>query len=102
MIPPATASERKRVPLTRFHNATGEFLDLAMREPIVLTAHGRPRQIVADNAYVERLETIAYGKIIEALDLDVRKTSEMPDEMRARILATQPTAEEIANDRWND
>ena len=49
-------SEHKRVPLTQFHNATGNFLDQAMREPIVLTSHGRPRQIVADHANVARLE----------------------------------------------
>ena len=42
--------ERKRVPLTKFHNATGEYLDMALRSPIILTSHGRKRQIVADSA----------------------------------------------------
>ena len=95
-------SEHKRVPLTQFHNATGDFLDQAMREPIVLTSHGRPRQIVADHAYVARLETIARGKILEALDIEVRSTADMPEALRARILANLPSAEEIADGRWND
>ena len=94
-------SEHKRVPLTQFHNATGDFLDQAMREPIVLTTHGRPRQIVADHAYVARLEAIARGKILEALDIEARSTADMPAELRARILANLPSTEEIANDRWN-
>ena len=95
-------TEHKRVPLTQFHNATGEFLDQAMREPIVLTSHGRPLQIVADHAYVARIEAIARGKILEALDIEASLSSEMPDALRARILANLPSAEEIASGRWND
>ena len=95
-------SEHKRVPLTQFHNATGDFLDQAMREPIVLTSHGRPRQIVADHAYVERIEAIARGKILEALNIEAHSTADMPKALRARILANLPSAEEIANGRWND
>ena len=99
----ATAAiNRKRVPLTQFHNATGDYLDQAMREPIVLTSHGRPRQIVADHAYVARLETIARGKIIEALDIEAHLSADMPEALRARILANLPSAEEIANGRWSD
>jgi hypothetical protein len=98
----AATPNRKRVPLTQFHNATGEFLDLAMRTPIVLTSHGRPKQFVGDNDYVERLEHIARIRIISALDLEVHPASAMPPEMRQRILDTQPTPEEIMNDRWND
>ena len=95
-------TEHKRVPLTQFHNATGEFLDQAMREPIVLTSHGRPRQIVADHAYVARIEAIARGKILEALDIEAHLSAEMPDGLRARIIANLPSAEEIASGRWND
>ena len=95
-------SEHKRVPLTQFHNATGDFLDQAMREPIVLTSHGRPRQIVADHAYVARLEAIARGNILKGLDIEVRSTADMPEALRARILANLPSAEEITNGRWND
>jgi hypothetical protein len=40
--------------------------------------------------------------IIDALDLTVHRTVGMPKEVRQRILDTQPTAEEIASDRWND
>ena len=98
----ATAIERKHVPLTQFHNATGDYLDQAMREPIVLTSHGRPRQIVADHAYVERLETLARGNIVEALNIKAHPAATMPDALRARVLANRPSAEEIANGRWND
>lgn len=101
-MPTTVAPPRKRVPLTQFHNATGEYLDLAMRTPIVLTSHGRPKQFVGDNDYVERLEHIARARIIDALALEVHASSDMPEAMRQRIRATQPTAEEIANDRWND
>ena len=101
-MPSVASSIRKRVPLTQFHNATGDYLDQAMREPIVLTSHGRPRQIVADHAYVARLEEIARGRIVEALGIEAHPTAEMPEALRARILANLPSAEEIANGRWND
>ena len=101
-MPSVASSIRKRVPLTQFHNATGDYLDQAMREPIVLTSHGRPRQIVADHAYVARLEEIARGRIVEALGIEAHPTAEMPKALRARVLANRPSAEEIANGRWND
>ena len=98
----ATPIERKRVPLTKFHNATGEYLDMALRSPIILTSHGRKRQIVADSAYFERLEELARGNIIEAMDIQIGLTADMTQEMRQRLLANRPTAEEIVNDKWND
>ena len=101
-MPSAALSNRKRVPLTQFHNATGDYLDQAMRDPIVLTSHGRPRQIVADHAYVERLEALARGNIIEALGIEARLTAEMPEALRARILANRPSVDEISDDRWHD
>lgn len=55
--------ERKRVPLTKFHQSIAEYLDMALRSPIILTSHGRKRHIVADSAYFERLEEIARGNI---------------------------------------
>ena len=97
-----TQTERKHVPLTKFHNATGAYLDMALRSPIVLTSHGRKRQIVADSAYFERLEELARGNIIEALDIQAVSSADMPQDLRKRILATQPTEEEIENDKWND
>lgn len=88
--------------MTKFHNATGDYLEQAMRAPIDLTSHGRRKQCIADAAYIDRLELLARGRIVDALAISVAPTSAMPEDMRARILATQPTAEEIANDRWND
>jgi hypothetical protein len=101
-MPAAAQIERKSVPLTKFHNATGEYLDMALRSPIVLTSHGRKRQIVADSAYFERLEELARGNIIEAMDIQVVSSADMPHDLRQRILTNQPTEEEIANDKWND
>ncbi len=101
-MPTAALPERKRVPLTKFHNATGEYLDMALRSPIILTSHGRKRQIVADSAYFEKIEMIARGNIIDALNIKVHSAADMPEALRQQILATQPTAAEIANDRWDD
>lgn len=97
-----TQLERKRVPLTKFHQATAEYLDMALRSPIILTSHGRERHIVADSAYFERLEELARGNIIAAMDIQVASDTDMPLDLRQRILANQPTAEEILNDKWND
>ena len=101
-MPAIATNARRRIPMTQFHNAMGEFLDQATRTPIILTSHGRDKQIVADLAYVERLEAIARGNIIDALQIEVHSTRDMPAAMKARILATQPTPEEIASGRWND
>lgn len=91
-----------RVPLTRFHNNTGEFLDLATRTPVVLTSHGRERHILLDSVYFRRLEEIARGNILAALDLEAHDSAAMPDELRAQILGSQPTAEEMASGKWHD
>jgi len=97
-----TANQQPRVPLTRFHNNTGEFLDLATRTPVVLTSHGRERHILLDSVYFRRLEAIARGNILAALDLEVHSGTDMPADLRAHILATQPSDAEIASGNWND
>lgn len=53
--PPARVS----VPLTRFHNNTGEFLDLALVQPVTLTKHDRIVLTICEAAYFERLEAFA-------------------------------------------
>ena len=58
--------------------------------------------IVADHAYFARIEAIARGRILEALDIEAHLSAEMPEALRARILANLPSAEEIASGRWND
>lgn len=59
---------RVSVPLTRFHNNTGEFLDLALIAPITLTKHGRAYLTICDAGYLERLEAfaIAHGGLPRA------------------------------------
>jgi predicted DNA-binding ribbon-helix-helix protein len=69
---------------------------------VVLTSHGRARHILLDAAYFHRLEEIARGNILAALDLQVYGTADMPADLRAHILATQPSDAEIAGGKWND
>ncbi|MEY2925928.1 MAG: hypothetical protein RL367_405 [Pseudomonadota bacterium] len=102
MAIPDTGQQHPRVPLTRFHNNTGECLDLATRTPVVLTSHGRERHILLDSVYFHRLEAIARGNILAALGLEVHATADMPADLRAHILATQPSDAEIASGKWND
>ena len=99
---PAPANQRQRVPLTKFRSSTAQYLDAALRNPIILTAHGRKRHIVAESDYFERLEHLAHNNLLEAMDLTAHHSSDMPEDMRARILATQPTDEEVASGKWND
>lgn len=96
----AITIDHPRVPLTRFHNNTGEFLDLASREPVVLTSHGREKHIVADSAYFRRLEKLAAGHVAEALDIHVAEAGALTAEDIAAIEASLPTKEEVASDQW--
>ena len=102
MVALDTAKHYPRVPLTRFHNNTGEFLDLATRTPVVLTSHGRERHILVDSVYFRRLEEIACGNILAALELEVHAAADMPADMRAHILASHPSDQEIASGKWSD
>ncbi|QNE07823.1 type II toxin-antitoxin system prevent-host-death family antitoxin (plasmid) [Croceicoccus marinus] len=92
----------QRVPLTRFHNNTGEFLDLSTRAPVVLTSHGRERHIIADVAYFRHLEDVAAGRLLDAMSIEAVRTADMTDEDRAAFEAARPTADELANDQWDD
>lgn len=47
-------------------------------------------------------EEQARKRILEALDIEVHPSAEMSDDLRARILANAPSAEEIGSGRWND
>jgi len=51
--------DRVSVPLTRFHNNTGEFLDLALVQPVTLTKHDRVVLTICEAGYFERLEAFA-------------------------------------------
>lgn len=96
------APPRKKVPLTTFHNHTGQYLDLGRRSPVTITKHGRPDITLAEAAYFERLERIAAGQILAVLDLTAVSADEMSAEHAAIFEAARPTREEIAADRWND
>lgn len=90
------------VPLTRFHNNTGEFLDLALTSPITLTKHGRAQWKITEAAYYDRLESLAAGNVLTALNRQHLFSADMSEDMAQAITAQMPTAEEIAQDRWND
>ncbi|MCF8706990.1 type II toxin-antitoxin system prevent-host-death family antitoxin [Rhizorhapis sp. SPR117] len=93
---------KKKVPLTAFHNHTGQYLDLGRRTPVTITKHGRPDLTIADASYFERIERIAAGQILAVLDLVAVDTADMSEEHIGLFEASRPTPEEIAADRWND
>lgn len=41
-------------------------------------------------------------RIMQALGIEARSTAEMPEALRARVLANVPSAEEIADGQWRD
>ena len=95
-------TRKENVPLTDFHNHTGQYLDRVRRSPVTITKHGRPDLTIADAAYFERIERIAAGQILAVLDLQAVPTAEMTAEHAALFEAARPTAQELASDRWND
>lgn len=56
---PDSTPTRVSVPLTRFHNNTGEFLDLALVQPVTHTKHDRVVLTICEAGYFERLEAFA-------------------------------------------
>ena len=102
---PATANEHPRIPLTRFHNNTGEFLDLATKQPVVLTSHGRERHVIADSEYFRHLEQAARGMIADHMTEETTREqwlSDMTEADRQAFANARPSASELANDRWED
>ncbi|GGD81778.1 prevent-host-death family protein [Croceicoccus mobilis] len=101
---PATEHQidHPKVPLTRFHNNTGEFLDLASRQPVVLTSHGRERHIIADSEYFRHLEAAARGQLLKDMNIEAVAAADMTDDDLAAFDAGRPTPQELADDRWND
>lgn len=95
-------TRKEKVPLTTFHNHTGQYLDLGRRAPVTITKHGRPDLTIADAGYFERIERIAAGQILAVLDLQAVPAAEMTAEHAAIFEAARPSADEIAADRWND
>ena len=101
-MPDAQMPDYPRIPLTRFHNNTGEFLDLAIRSPVSLTSHGRERHFIVEADYFRRLEMIAAGRIAEAMNLRAIRVEDLSDKHRDMIAGAMPTQEEIDNDRWTE
>jgi hypothetical protein len=95
-------ADNPNVPLTRFHNNTGEFLDLALKAPVTLTKHGRAQWKISEAGYYNRLEALAAGNVLTALNREHLFSADLSADMARRIDAQMPSAAEIAQDRWND
>ena len=95
-------AHRAKVTLTNFHNATGEILDMGLRAPVTITKHGRPHMTFVDAGYFERLEEIAAGNILAALDRKHIASVDMPDDVAALIASQIPSEEEIASGKWKN
>jgi hypothetical protein len=103
-MPAKSVSERvpqTHVALTRFHNQTGEYLDLGLKTPVTITKHGRPHVTFADAGYFARLEEMARGNVLAAMNLVAVAVENMSDDHFAAIQAALPTADELADDRWD-
>jgi prevent-host-death family protein len=57
-----------------FQKRLGEFADLARREPVMITRHGRPSLVLLAAEDYERL------RLIEARSTKAIKTADLPDE----------------------
>ena len=101
MPQPANEPDGFNITLTRFHNNTGEFLDLALRSKVTLTKHGRPQWHITEASYLDRIEAIAAGNLLVALNRKHEYSADLDEAARARIIAQMPSDEEVANERWN-
>jgi prevent-host-death family protein len=102
-MPHANHSDQlHKVSLTRFQNNAGEFLDIAMTSPVTLTKHGRAQWKIVEVDQYDRLEQLAAGNLLSALNRQQLFSVDLSDDMETRITEQMPTAEEIAQDRWND
>lgn len=90
------------ISLTNFHNNMSECLDLALRQKVTLTKHGRAQWHVTEASYLERIEALARGEIFAALGIRHQLSSDLDEATRARILAQMPTDAEVESGRWND
>lgn len=90
-----------RVPLTRFHMNAAEFLELSLQNPVIITANSEDRHVVLDIAYFRRLEVLAAERLRDAMDVKPVRAAEMSDEDRAALMASKPSAAEIASDCWD-
>lgn len=91
-----------RVPLTRFHMNAAEFLELSLQDPVILTADNEDRHVVLDIAYFRRLEALAAERLGDAMNLKPVRAAEMSDEDRAVLMASRPSAAEIASGCWDN
>jgi prevent-host-death family protein len=51
-----SASEAKAVTAREFQNRPGQYLDMALREPVTITKNGRPRNVILSVEEFDRLK----------------------------------------------
>ena len=90
------------ISLTNFQKNMSECLDLALRNKLTLTKHGRAQWHVTEASYLERIEAIARGELLSALNIEHQFSADLDDATRARILAQMPSDEEVATGRWHN
>src|SRR3546814_6465975 len=75
---------------------------MGLRAPVAITKHGRPHMTFVDAGYFERLEEIAAGNILAALDRKHIASADMPDDVAALIASQIPSEDEIASGKWKN
>lgn len=93
---------KKNVPITTFHNHSGQYLNLGRCAPIIITTDGRPDLVIVEASYFERIERIAAGQILAVLDLVAVDTADMSVAHIGLFGTSRPTPEELAADCWDD
>lgn len=99
---PATVQDHFRVSLSRFKSNTGELLDLASKQPVVLTVHSRERHVLADSGYFRHLERAALVAIAGHMNVEALASSDMTEADRRAFANSRPSDGELANDCWED
>ncbi|WP_162627725.1 hypothetical protein [Erythrobacter sp. KY5] len=83
-------------------NNTSSVLDLATKQPVVLTVGGRDRLVIADSNYFHHLEEVARRTLAGEMALDAVRANEMTEQDRTAFTNMRPSATELENDRWED
>ena len=80
----------KRISAREFQNRAGEWQDVAKREPITITKHGRDSLVLMAVEEYERLSSRRR---------EVYACEQVPDDVLDMIVSAQPSAEAADHDR---
>ncbi len=79
---------------TEFQKCVGEFSDIARREPVTVTRHGRPSLVLLSAEDYHRL------KQIEERNTKVMKTTELPEETMTAMMNADVSTCRSTSERW--